>query len=58
MPYLLVVFAALSAGLAVFFGFKAADAPKEERNTRSYFIKLTSIFTGLSVLLLGLISEM
>lgn len=56
MPYALFVnlIAAFDAGVAVYNGFKAADTPKEEKAKRKRYILYTAVFSGLSVLLLGL----
>lgn len=56
MPLIILVSvaAAFEAGLAVSYAFKAADTPKDDRDKRARYIKLTVLFTGLSVLLLGL----
>ena len=53
MVYVILFATGISAGLAVFFGFKATE--KNEKESRSYYVKLTALLTGLSVVLLGLL---
>ena len=39
------------AGLAVFFGFKAAETSQEDKNTKSYYVKITALLAGISMAL-------
>ena len=55
MIYVLIALAGASAGLAVYFGFKAGTIQKEETDTRIYYVKITAILTGFSVILQGLL---
>ena len=56
MVYVYVALAGISAGLAVFFGFKAAGTPKEGETDRAYYVKLTAILTSVSIILLGVLN--
>ena len=46
-----IVLAGTCAGLAVFFGFKAAETSQEDKQTKSFYVKITALLAGLSLAL-------
>ena len=55
MEYTMIIASGASAGMAVFFGFKAAKMMKCEEDEYAYYVKLSALLTGLSVVLLGIL---
>ena len=55
MVWALVVVVGICAGFAVYFGFKAAEMPQEEKEKRLYYIKITALLAGISMALQSLL---
>ncbi|MBQ4425820.1 MAG: hypothetical protein II882_08820 [Lachnospiraceae bacterium] len=55
MVWIIIALVGICAGSAVYFGFKAAEIPQEEKETKTYYVRITAILTGISLILQSLL---